>query len=175
MIPVGDFVEAVFKVGGLSSPQGAFALPPELRQLERMSRERREQATNRYPVNEQGLLTRFSPRALPTPEPISTEAHLVEPSSSLKQLDLVLPSDICVSTKPKAQALKPVSASDFGEKTPFNVPLLPLGRGRGHAEMSLDGCSGRPFRKVQSSFNPMLTIGRGYLLHMSQTQNPSIR
>lgn len=156
----------------VSPPQGAFALPPELRELERMPQERREQAVNRYPVNEQGLLTRFSPRAQPPPqaspaaqEPIDTEAHLGEPSSSLKQLDLFLPSDVCVSTKPE----KPAPASELGKKTPIKVP--PLAVGRGHTEMSVDACGGRPFGNVQSSFSP--TVGRGYLLHMSQTHNPS--
>lgn len=157
-------------------------MPPELRELERMPQERREQAINRYPVNEQGLLTRFSPRAQPPPqtspaaqEPNYTEAHLVEPSSSsLKELDLVLSSDVCVSTKPKAQALKPAPASDLGKKTPMNVPPVPLGVGRGHTVMSIDACGGRPFGNVQSSFNPMPTMGRGYLLHMSQTQNRSL-
>lgn len=175
IIPIdGDSVEDVSKVGGLSSPQGAFALPPELRELERMPQERREQAINRYPVNEQGLLTRFSPQAQPPPktshaaqEPIYTEAHLVEQSSSLKQLDLVLPSDVCVSTKAETQALKPAPASDLGKKMPINVPPVPLGVGRGHREMSVDPIP-------SPSFNLMPTIGRGYLLHMSQTQNSNL-
>lgn len=146
-----------------------------------MPQERREQAINRYPVNEQGLLARFSPQAQPPPqtspaaqEPVYAEAPLVEPSSSLKQLDLVLPSDVCVSTKPKAQTLQPAPASDLGKKTPVGVPPVPLGAGRGHRAMSVDGCGGRPFGKVQSSFNPMPAVGRGHLLHMSHTQNPSL-
>lgn len=149
-------------------------MPPELRELERMPQERREQAINRYPVNEQGLLTRFSPRAQPPPqtspvaqEPIDTEAHLGEPSSSLKQLDLFLPSDVCVSTKPKAQALKLAPALDLGKKTPIKFP--PLGVGRGHTEMSIDVCGGGPFGNAQFIFNPMPTVGRGYPLHLSQT------
>lgn len=156
-------------------------MPPELRELEQLPQKRRDQAVNRYPVNEQGLLIRFSPRAQPPPQtspaaqvPTYTEAHLVEPSSSLKQLDPVLPSDVCAFTKPKAQKLKPAPASDPCTKTPINVPLVPLVVGRGHTETSIHACGGRAVGNAQSSFRPMPTMGRGYLLHMSQTQNPSL-
>lgn len=176
----GDSIEDVSKVSGLSSPQGSFALPPELRELERMPQERRKRAIKYYPVNEQGLLIRFSPRAQPPPqtspaaqEPINTEAPLVEPSSSSKHPDLVLPTDVCDSTKPKDQALQPAPPSELGKKTPINVPLVLVGVGRGQT-MSVDAGGARPFGNVQSSFNPMPTIGRGYSPHMLHTQNPSL-
>ncbi|XP_011615048.1 piRNA biogenesis protein EXD1 [Takifugu rubripes] len=157
----------------------ALALPPELRKLEQMLQERREQAMSRYPVNDQGLLARFSPRAQPptqtspaAQEPSHTRAHSVEPSSPPKQLDRVLqsvkedsPSDICVSTD--AEMLKPAAALDLREEMSVDVPLAPMGVGGGRSEVSTE----RPFRNVQSAFNPLPTIGRGALLHMLQAQN----
>ncbi|TWW72195.1 piRNA biogenesis protein EXD1 [Takifugu flavidus] len=157
----------------------ALALPPELRKLEQMLQERREQAMNRYPVNDQGLLARFSPRAQPptqtspaAQEPSHTPAHSVEPSSPPKQLDRVLqsikedsPSDICVSTD--AETLKPAAALDLREEMSVDVPLAPMDVGGGRSEVSTE----RPFRNVQSAFNPLPTIGRGALLHMLQAQN----
>lgn len=144
-----------------------------------MLQERREQAMNRYPVNDQGLLARFSPRTQPptqtspaAQEPSHTRAHSVEPSSPPKQLDRVLqsvkedsPSDICVSTD--AETLKPAAALDLREEMSVDVPLAPMGVGRGRSEVSTE----RPFRIVQSAFNPLPTIGRGALLHMLQAQN----
>lgn len=181
LIPrAGDSIEDVSKVVGVSFPQGSFDLPPELRELEQIPQERRERAINRYPLNEQGLLIRFSPRAQPPPqtspaaqEPINTEARSEEPSSPSKPQDLVLPPDDCDSTKSNGQALQPAPASELGKETPVSVPLVPLGVGRGHTMMSVDACGARPFGNVQSSFGPMPTIGRGNSLHMLDTQNPS--
>lgn len=164
----------------MSFPQGSFDLPPELRELEQILQERRERAMNRYPLNKQGLLIRFSPRAQSPPqtpptaqEPINTEAHSEEPSSPSKPQDLVLPTDDCESTKSKDQALQPAPASEPGKETPVRVPPVFLGVGRGHTMMSVDACGARPFGNVQSSFAPMPTIGRGNSLHMLDTQNPS--
>lgn len=158
-------------------PQGSFDLPPELRELEQIPQERREQAINRYPLNEQGLLIRFSPRAQPPPqtspaaqEPINTEAHLEEPSSPQEPQDLVLPPEDCESTKSNDQALHPAPASELGKETP---PPVPLGVGRGHTMVSVDACGARPFGNGQSSFSPMPTIGRGNSLPILDTQNPS--
>lgn len=136
-----------------------------------MLKERREQAMNRYPVNDQGLLARFSPRAQPptqtspaAQEPSHTRALSVGPSSLSKQLDRVLqsvkedsPSDICVSAD--AETLKPAAALDLREEMSVNVPLAPMGVGRGRSEVS----AGRSFRNVQSAFSPLPTIGRGTL------------
>lgn len=140
-----------------------------------MLKERREQAMNRYPVNDQGLLARFSPPAQTSPaaqEPSHALAHSVEPSSPPKQLDRVLqrvkedsPSDICVSAEVKTP--KSAAALDLREEMSVNVPLAPMGVGRGLSEVSTE----RPFRNVQSAFNPLPTIGRGALLHMLQAQN----
>lgn len=164
----------------MSFPQGSFDLPPELRELEQIPQERRERAMNRYPLNNQGLLIRFSPRAQPPPqtsptgqEPINAEAHLEEPSSPSKPQDVVLPTDDCESTKSNDQALRPAPASELGKETPVSVPPVPLGVGRGHTMMTRDACGARAFGNVQSSFCPMPTIGRGNSLHMLDTQNPS--
>lgn len=146
-----------------------------------MLQERREQAMNRYAVNDQGLLARFSPGAQPptqtspaAQEPSHTLAYSVEPSSPPKQLDRVLqsvkedsPSDICVSTDSEAETLKPAVALDLREEMSVNVPLAPMGVGRGRSEVSTE----RHFRNVQSAFSPLPTIGRGALLHMLQAQN----
>lgn len=169
-------MEAVSKLGGLSSPQGAFALPPELRELERIPQERREQAINRYPVNEQGLLARFSPKAQPGPQtsPAAQKPIHTEASSSSKQPEHVLPSDVCVSTTTKAQELKPAPASDLGKKVPPNAPPVPLGVGRGQAGMSVEACGGRPLGNVQSCFSPTPTVGRGLSLYMTNHLNPSL-
>lgn len=133
-----------------------------------MLQERREQARNRYPVTEQGLLVRFSPRAQPptqtspaAQEPSHTQAHFVEPSAPSKQLDRVLqsvkedsPSDICVSADPEAQVLKPAAALGLREEMSVNVPLAPMGVGRGCSEVSTE----RPFGNVRmSSLNPLPT------------------
>lgn len=94
-----------------------------------MLQERRQQAMNRYPINDQGLLARFSPRAQPptqtspaAQESSHTLAHSVEPSSPPKQLDRVLqsvkedsPSDICVSADSEAETLKAAAALDLRE------------------------------------------------------------
>lgn len=162
-------METVSIIGGLSSPQGAFALPPELRELERLPRERREEAINRYPVNEQGLLSRFSPKAQPPSQtsPAAQGPVYAEASASLKRPEHVLPSDLCASTETRAQEPKTAPASDLGEKAPERVPPVPLGVGRGHA------CGGRAFGNVQS-FSPLSTIGRGFSLHMSNNLNPSL-
>lgn len=157
------------------------ALPPELRKLEQMLQERREQAMNRYPVNDEGVLARFSPRAQPpthtspaAQEPSHSRAHSVEPSSPPEPLDRVLqsvkedsPSDIGVSADSEAEMLKPAAALDLREEMSVNVPLAPMGVGRGRSEVSTE----RPFRNVQSAFHPLPTIGRGALLHMLQAQN----
>lgn len=125
--------------------------------------ERREQAMNCYPISEQGLLARFSPRAQPPTqtspaahEPSHTRAHSVEPSSPPKQLDRVLqsvkedsPSDICVSTDAKMR--KPAAVLELREEMSENVLLAPMGVGRGRPEVSTE----RAFKNMQSAFHPL--------------------
>lgn len=132
-------------IDGPFSHQEALALPPELRKLEQMLQERREQAISRYPVNEQGLLARFSPRGQP---PTQTSPAAQQPSHPV---DRVL------------QSVKDISPSD--------VFVSAAGVGRGGTALSMGACDGRPLGNMQSSFNPLPSIGRG-VLQLSQAQNP---
>lgn len=162
-----------FKAGGLSSPQEALTLPVELRKLEQMLRERREQAIKRYPVNEQGLLARFSPRDEPPPQtsPAAQEPSYAEwpeepsPSSERPGLDLQSepPADARASANPEAQALKPAAASDLSKEASLNTTPAPLGVGRGRPEVSMGSCSGKTLGNVESSFAHLPAVGRGVL------------
>lgn len=162
-------------------------LPVELKELVQIHRKRQEQAADRYPVNDQGLLARFSPRVQSPPQPSpatlelsSTRTDSDEPatakSPSSVQVDLiiqngpvsppsatsVLSPDVCASPDP---GLPPEpTASNLREDMSPIVPEVPLGAGRGHIEV-ITRAEGRrrPFGKVQSSFLPLPTIRREVL------------
>ncbi|XP_070776042.1 piRNA biogenesis protein EXD1 [Enoplosus armatus] len=167
--------------------ESVLELPSELRQLEKMCRERQEWAMNHYPVTEQGLMARFNPRCQspsqtsPTPEehiqtsfepatvesPSSTPADLLHkpPTTSPPRIPSVLSVD-----DPAAQASVPASVSDLRKQMSVNSPLSPgVGRGSTAAPMDTMG-RGRPFGKEQSSVLALPAIGRGFLLQMSQAQ-----
>ncbi|XP_076605202.1 piRNA biogenesis protein EXD1 [Chaetodon auriga] len=62
--------------------ESVLELPPELRQLEQMRRERQEWAANHYPVTEQGLLARFNPRVQSPPQtPTAAQADSFKPAT----------------------------------------------------------------------------------------------
>ncbi len=160
-------------------------LPRELRQLEQMRRERQEWAAGRFPVTEQGLLSRFNPRT-PSPSRTSpaaqecgqTQADSFEPvtveSPSSSQADRLLhkPPTSPSGVPTAAQAPVPASVSDLRKEMSVNSPPS-LGVGRGHAEVLMDTMGrGRPFGKEQSSVPALPAIGRGFLLQMSQAQIP---
>lgn len=174
-------------------------LPGELRKLEQMRRERQEWAADHYPVTEQGLLARFSPRAQSPPQTSpetqgqsQTQADSFEPatvkSPSSTQVDPVLHNlpvspqsvtdvssfDVCASPDPAAQAPVPAAVSDLRKEMSVNIPPGPLGVGRGHTEVLMDTMGrGRPFWKEQSSVPALPAIGRGFLLQISQAQFPN--
>lgn len=164
-------------------------LPGELRKLEQMRQERREWATKYYPVTEQGLLARFSPRSSPQTSPQtpgqgqadSLEAATGKPSPTT-QVDPVLhnqsvsppsaisfsASGVCTSPEPAAQAPVPAAVEPQKEKTP-----RPLGLGRGHTVVPMDTMGrGMPIGKEKSSVPALPTVGRGFLLQISQAQIP---
>lgn len=155
-------------------------LPGELRKLEQIHQQRREWATKYYPVTEQGLLARFSPRSSPqtspqeTQEQRQTQTDSLEPaagkSSPSTQVDPVLhttsfsASAVCTSPEPAGQAPSPAAVSDFKKEE----PPRPLGVGRGHTAVPMDTVGrGMPIGKEKSP-----TIGRGFLLQISQAPIP---
>lgn len=173
-------------------------LPGELRKLEQMCRERQEWAASHYPVTEQGLLARFSPRAQSPPQTSpeeqgqsQTQAAAFEPaameSPSSKQVDPIchnLPvSPPCVtsvsslevfaSPDPAAQGPVPATVSDLRKEMSLNFFPGPLGLGRGNTEPLMNTMGrGWSFWKEQSSVSALPTIGRGFFLQ-AQAQIPS--
>lgn len=167
-------------------------LPEELRKLEHMRQERQEWATKYYPVTEQGLLARFSPRSSPqtspqTPGQGQAQADSLEPatgkSSPSTQVEPVLhnqsvsplsvtsfsASGLCTSPEPAVQAPVPAAVPDLQK----GKPPRPLGVGRGHTEVPVDTMGrGMPIGKEKSSVPALPTNGRGFLLQISQAQIP---
>lgn len=155
-------------------------LPGELRKLEQMRQERQEWATKYYPVTEQGLLARFSPRSLPktspqTPGQGQAQADSLEPatgkSSPSTQVDPVLHNLSASPLTVPSYSASGVCTSPSGLKK--EKPPRPLGVGRGHTEVPMDTMGrGMPIGKEKSSVPALPTIGRGFLLQISQAQIP---
>lgn len=165
-------------------------LPAELRNLEEMRRERQEWASEHYPVTEQGLLARFSPRVssetsqqsdkqeefcqpLSVKSPASTQVcptpHKLPVSSQSVTNDSSF--DIIVSPDPAAQSPVPDVVPDLRKDLSANISSeLPVG-GRGSTKPLLETVGrGRLFGKKQSSTPALPAIGRGFLLQLSQAQ-----
>ncbi|XP_034530389.1 piRNA biogenesis protein EXD1 [Notolabrus celidotus] len=168
--------------------ESVLELPEELRQLEQMHLEKQEWAAARYPVTEKGLLDRFHPRAQSSSNTSSaaeqymqTELDSFEPAPSSTPVDLsprkplvspphdpdVMSVNDTVSPEPAAKAPVHAPPSDPSKQMSSRVP--PSG-GRGCMEVQMDALGrGRPFGK-DSSVSLLPTIGRGFLLQMSQAQ-----
>lgn len=157
-----------------------------------MRRERHEWASSHYPLTEQGLLARFSPKpqsssqASPAVEEdqrknhpdVSEPASVESPSPSPQELlvNQSATSPLRVTSGPAVDARDPAPAtvSDLTNKESINCSLSAgMGRGDAGVRMDLMG-SGRLFGKEQPSNGtfPFLGRGRGFLLHLPPTQIP---
>ncbi|XP_029937604.1 piRNA biogenesis protein EXD1 isoform X2 [Myripristis murdjan] len=163
------------------------ALPRELRELERMRRERREWATNRYPLTEQDLLVRFKPRPQSSHQ-TQTSPPAEEPSQDPATVEA--PSPAQVDFFYDQQSTKPSSVTDISsaQSTAINSDLIPAlsdlrkqqpvhrlvspaaGRGLMGVRMETMG-GGRPLGKEQqSSFLASPPVGRGFSVQIPPTQ-----
>ncbi|KAM8737039.1 piRNA biogenesis protein EXD1 isoform 1-T4 [Acanthopagrus schlegelii] len=172
------------------SMEDMLEMPRELKQLEQMRRDRQEWAANHYPITEQGLLARFKPRTPPetsaaeqdqgqTPakescDPAASLSSIrADPHSSPKgplRAASVSSVDARASPDPAAQAPVPCATPDLRKEMHVNGPLS-LSVGRGRTEVPMMG-RGRSFGREQSSVPALPTMGRGFLLHMSQAHKP---
>lgn len=172
--------------------ESVLELPRELRQLEVMRRERHEWASSHYPLTEQGLLARFSPKpqsssqASPAveedqrknhpdvSEPASVESPSPSPQELLVNHSATSPLRVTSGPAVDAQDSAPATVSDLTNKEPINCSLSAgMGRGDAGVRMDLTG-RGRLFGKEQPSNAtfPFIGRGRGFLLHLPPTQIP---
>ncbi|XP_038584746.1 piRNA biogenesis protein EXD1 [Micropterus salmoides] len=173
------------------SMESMLELPKELRQLEKMRRERQKWAADRYPVTEHGLLARFNPRTqsssqtspaaqkhgqtqadsfkpatVELPPPTQVDTH--KPPTSPPTVPRVLSVNFHASPDRAAQASVPATVSDLRKQTSVNSPP-PQGVGRGSTKIQRETIAkGRPFGKEQSSV--LAAIGRGFHLQIPQSQ-----
>lgn len=159
--------------------------------------ERQKWAAKHYPVTEQGLLSRFSPRNQSSPqtslaarEQSQTQADSLEPATEestllttkedpllhetpTSPLRVTSESSVDVYNSPDLPDQAPVPAALSNLRQEMSVNKQSLGIGRGRTEVLLDALGrGKPIEKEQSSVMALPAIGRGFLLQIPQTQIP---
>uniref|UniRef100_A0A3Q1FZE2 Exonuclease 3'-5' domain containing 1 n=1 Tax=Acanthochromis polyacanthus TaxID=80966 RepID=A0A3Q1FZE2_9TELE len=172
--------------------ESALELPRELRQLDLIRSERQEWAAGHYPVTEQGLLARFSPKpqsssqtspageersetrpdalepaTVESPSSLQVDLGITQPAMSPLKVARVSSVDVHASSNLEAQPLVPATVSDLKKQMSPSAS-----EDRGCTEVLMDMMSrGRPFGK--ESCNPTLpSAGRGFLLQMPPAQVP---
>uniref|UniRef100_A0A3Q1EH75 Exonuclease 3'-5' domain containing 1 n=1 Tax=Acanthochromis polyacanthus TaxID=80966 RepID=A0A3Q1EH75_9TELE len=190
-----DEVEHVSMVGNIKPInffESALELPRELRQLDLIRSERQEWAAGHYPVTEQGLLARFSPKpqsssqtspageersetrpdalepaTVESPSSLQVDLGITQPAMSPLKVARVSSVDVHASSNLEAQPLVPATVSDLKKQMSPSAS-----EDRGCTEVLMDMMSrGRPFGK--ESCNPTLpSAGRGFLLQMPPAQVP---
>ncbi|KAF6731614.1 Exonuclease 3'-5' domain-containing protein 1 [Oryzias melastigma] len=167
MTLVDSYLNSSYYEIGRPEQEGVQELPPEIKQWDEMRLKRREWATGRYPVTEQGLLVRFSP--LPQPS-----SPVTSPSSQERRTQTGRPLSVPsadTSINPSAQ---PASAGSRLTQETSGDCSPPAGVKGCRQDQLITKGRGRPFPK-ESSVPVLPSIGRGFLLDVLQTPRGSTK
>lgn len=137
----------------ISNPQeSVLELPRELKQLEQIYRERKEQAAKRYPITEQGVLARFNPR---TPSQSQTSPAAEVHGQPQRPAESFQPATVESPSTAQGDILQQISMSP----SQFT-----------NASLHLPGADtvgrGRHFDNEPSALSSLPAIGRGFPLQM---------